>query len=205
MVVEKLSSALMFAAEQKAAFGNARNAAIAGIVQKLEAALAARFIEPSRSVEAAAAFAGSNSALVNVLEELGASPQQTQTALAALITATYVGLFAGSNDPEHFASIRKSTQQKYALNARERKLPPHILDRIVIEEMEGQLTSARDVAATQKPRRLLLDIAERKRAAINESVASERKRYKLTNKAPYYTDADSIVRRYRVAKKRIAI
>jgi hypothetical protein len=205
MVVEKLSSALMFAAEQKAAFGTARNAAVAGIVQKLEAALAARLIEPSSSAEAAAAFAGSNSALVNVLEELGASPQQTQTALAALITATYVGLFAGSNDPEHFASIRKSTQQKYALNARERKLPPHILDRIVLEEMEGQLTSARDVAATRKPRRLLLDIAERKRVAINARIASERKRYHLSSKAPYYADADSIVRRYRVAKKRIAI
>ena len=204
MVVEKLSSALMFAAEQKAAFGTARNAAVAGIVQKLEAALAARLIEPSSSAEAAAAFAGSNSALVNVLEELGASPQQTQTALAALITATYVGLFAGSNDPEHFASIRKSTQQKYALNARERKLPPHILDRIVLEEMEGQLTSARDVAATQ-PRRLLLDIAERKRVEINARIASERKRYNLSSVAPYYADADSIVRRYRVAKKRIAI
>jgi hypothetical protein len=197
MVVWKLSSALMS--------GAMRRAAIVQIVQKLEAALASRFIEPSSSAEAVAALMGSNSALVNVLEELGASRQQTRTALAALITATYVGLFAGSNDPEHFASIRKSTQQKYALNARERKLPPHILDRIVLEEMEGQLTSARDVAATRKPRRLLLDIAERKRVAINARIASERKRYNLSSEAPYYTDADSIVRRYRVAKKRIAI
>ena len=196
MVVEKLSSALMSRA--------VRGAAIAQIVQKLEAALASRFIEPSSSAEAAAALMRSNSALVNVLEELGASRQQTQTALAALITATYVGLFAGSNDPEHFALLKKTTQQKHALNARESKLPRHMLDRIVIEEMEGQPAPARDVAA-QKPRRLLLDIAERKRAAVNERVASERKRYKLTNEAAYYTDADSIVRRYREAKKRMAI
>ena len=80
-----------------------------------------------------------------------------------------------------------------------------MLDRIVIEEMEGPSLPAVKIATATKPRRELMPLAERKRDAINAQIAAERKRYNLPIDEPYYADPDSIYRRYRDAKKRTTI
>jgi hypothetical protein len=128
-----------------------------------------------------------------------------ESAGRAIATILAFAFFAGERNPAAFKNWEKEQFRSRAEKARTRKLPPHLLDGIVVEVMEDPSLPAVEIATATKPRRELMRLAERRRDAINARIAAERKRYKLPTDEPYYADPDSIYRRYRGAKKRTAI
>jgi hypothetical protein len=98
--------------------------------------------------------------------------------------------------PEMGADVEaalKAVERTRAQKARERKLPIHIINRIVVQEMCAGL------AATDR-RTSILAVAEQKMSAINAQIALERARYHLPSR-PHYSKSDSIYRAYRAALK----
>lgn len=135
----------------------------------------------------------------------GGGKDQLESAGRAISTLTLVALLAGEGNPAAFEGRQKELFRSRAKNARGAKLPPHLVDRIVIEAMEDPSLPASERATAPKPRRALLPLAGRKRDVINDRIAEDRKRYDLPVDEPYFSQDDSIYRRYLAAKKRTVI
>jgi hypothetical protein len=164
----------------------------------------AGFIDSSDVDSLLGAYLASWSVTSKMLVRLGASQREQESARAAIANAAMIGFRAG-RDPQFFRTLQATVQRQRAENARVRKLPKHLLDRIVIEEMEDPRLPAAERADPTKARRKLLAIAEKKQAGINAGIATERKRYNLSTKRPYFQAAESVCRRYLQAKARTAI
>jgi hypothetical protein len=134
-----------------------------------------------------------------LLYQLADKENGLEIAGRAITMIAAVAFFAGERNPAAFKNWEKKRFQSLAENARTSKVPQHILDRIVIEEMEKDNASGKAVATRGRSELLRLTLD-----AINARIAEERKRYRLSIDKPYYKP-DSIYRRYRDAKKRTAI